>query len=285
MHMRLNATAIATSVLVASPVGADPAASVVRVGNTSEIRLSYRTEDRGTNSSGSSSGRNAILERVVAVTPEGVEYEYDLPDSASEADRKKQWFFPARVFKPNSSPAKLLNSLELTTRLDQWLASANWTHEMCGRWVFTWNAFQIVCDPTKVLDAVEPFDLRATQPRDGAILSHPAALASSIIRQIASNDSGATYVADFAVNPAVIRKQRAETDVVVGQISGKAVNLQAALEDHAKKQITGTIRITFETDSAGDVLRRTTETHLETKVQDGGSETSKRTETVERVNY
>jgi hypothetical protein len=135
-----------------------------------------------------------------------------------------------------------------------------------------------------VLEAIQPFDLRAIKPSDGAIVSHPAALASSTMSQTSIDGSGATYIAHFAVNPAVVRKERAEADVVVGQITGEPVNLQSALDELAKQQITGTIRLTFETDSAGEVLRRTTEINLKTQAQDGSSETSKRTETVERVN-
>lgn len=283
MHFRFVVTAFLASLVAANPVFADAAAPALRAGDTAEIRLSYSTEEHGKSSSGSSSGHDTILERVISVTAEGVEYEYDLPLSVTKADHKREWFFPVRVFRPSVGAAELRNRPELESRLDKWLASAKWTREMCGRWIFTWNAFQIVCDPKKALDAVEPFDLRAVHPHDGATMANPAALENGIIRRTASSESGVTYVSEFAVNPAVVRQERAEAAVVVGEITGEPVTLQKALNDLAKEQVTGTIRITYETDPDGRVRRRTTETNLETKQPDGAFETSKRIETAERV--
>lgn len=272
------------SLLYCGVAHADEGSTKPIIGEKSIIRLSYRTEDTDSDGSrGTSSGHDSILERVVAVLPEGVEYEYDLPPEASKQDRQREWLLPARILRPTTGAARLLNEPELEARLDKWLASAKWTREICGRWIFTWNAFQIVCDPKKALSTVELFNLDAIQPTDGKPITIPRAQAGGIIRQISNGKAGATYEVSFAVDPLEVRKERAEADVAVGSITGKQVSLQTALEEHAKNKVSGTIRISFETDDIGKVWRRITETKLSTTKPDGKTELSERVETVERV--
>jgi hypothetical protein len=62
----------------------------------------------------------------------------------------------------------------------------------------------------------------------------------------------------------------------------KPVTLDAALRERAGETISGTISVTFETDSAGNVRRRTKVTKLDIKGPDGQSETETVTETLER---
>jgi hypothetical protein len=79
-----------------------------------------------------------------------------------------------------------------------------------------------------------------------------------------------------------IRRERAESDVAVGEVMNKPVTLEGALNNHAKDMISGTISVTFDTDSQGNVWRRTKITKLEIKTADGKSETDAVTETLER---
>ena len=78
------------------------------------------------------------------------------------------------------------------------------------------------------------------------------------------------------------RLTSAESDVVVGEIMDKPVSLDAALRERAREIVSGTISVTFETDPAGNVRRRTKVTKLDIKGPDGRSETRTVTETLER---
>jgi hypothetical protein len=84
------------------------------------------------------------------------------------------------------------------------------------------------------------------------------------------------------VDPDAVRRGRAESDVVVGEIMNKPVSLDAALRERAREIVSGTISVKFETDPAGNVLRRTKVTKLDITRPDGRSETETVTETLER---
>jgi len=62
-----------------------------------------------------------------------------------------------------------------------------------------------------------------------------------------------------------VRRGRAESDVVVGEIMNKPVSLDAALRERATEIASGTISVEFETDPTGNVRRRTKVTKLEIK--------------------
>jgi hypothetical protein len=84
------------------------------------------------------------------------------------------------------------------------------------------------------------------------------------------------------VDADTVRRARAESDVVVGEIMKKPVSLDAALHERAGEIVSGTISVAFETDPAGNVRRRTKVTKLDIKRPDGRSETQTVTETLER---
>jgi hypothetical protein len=255
-----------------------------KVGEEYEIVKSYETSQDTSDgsSSGSSSGHDAVLERVVAVSPDGLELEYDLPKDATAEERFREWQFPARVFKPFAGPMQLLNPDELGKRVDLWLKAANWTRDVCGRWIFTWNAFRIECDPAAVIKTIEEYDLRSVQLGDGEPYEVAEALGPGILTKKAAGLGGATYSVVMEIDPEAVRRGRAESDVAVGEMLQKPVTLDAALTHRAKESISGTISIAFETDSAGNLKRRTKVIKVETRRPDGQSETQTSTETVER---
>jgi len=86
----------------------------------------------------------------------------------------------------------------------------------------------------------------------------------------------------MSVDANAVRRARAESDVVVGEIMKKPMSLEAALQERAREVISGTISVAIETDPAGNVRRRTKVTKLYTKGRDGRSETQTITETLER---
>lgn len=274
-----NVAARAALLMMFLQAAAEPA----QAGEEHEISRAYKSSQHSsTGSSGSSNGRYVLVERVVSASASGLELEYDLPKNTTAQDRARQWQFPARVFRPVSGAMRLLNEHELETRVDDWLKTAGWTRAMCGRWVFTWNAFRIECDPQSVLKTISTYDLRAVDLREGALYQDPEARTPAVLTKRTAQADGVTYVAVAEVDSDVVRRARAESDVAVGEVMREPVTIDAALREHAKDSVSGTISITFHADREGEVLRRTRMTKLETKKPDGSSESASMTETVER---
>lgn len=267
----------ATSAMAASS-GFDP-----KAGEQHEITASYETSQQGSDgSSGSSGGRYAMLERVIAVSNLGVELEFDLPADATEEDRARTWKFPARIFHSTDGTLRLLNGDDMEKRIDRWLTAAGMTREMCGRWIFTWNAFRIECDPESVMADIEAINLLSTDLREGAAYQQPETLGSGTLSRISDGPNGATYTVTLAVDPDAVRRSRAESDVIVGEIVQDPVTLEAALDARSNESVSGTIEVTFDVDPSGNPTRRTVVTTLETVNADGVRETDRRTVTVER---
>ncbi len=254
-----------------------------QVGDTYEITLTRDSAQQGSDrSSGSSHDKDAIIERVIGLRADGLELQYDLPNAATADERAGNWQFPARVFKPFSGPAQLLNGPEVEARVDDWLKTAEWPRTVCGHWIFTWNAFRIECDPQSVIKTVQSFDLRSADLREGAPYQEPEALGSGKLARKPAGPDGAIFAVEMPVDPDAVRRGRAESDVVVGEIMKKPVSLDAALRERAREIVSGTISVTFETDPTGIVRRRTKVTKLYIKGPDGRSETETVTETLER---
>ncbi len=252
-------------------------------GQEYEIRKSYETsESRSDGGSGSSQGTDTLLERVIDVRADGIELEFDLPKDATAQERSREWKFPARVFKPSKGPLQLLNRPELEARLARWLEAAKWTRAICGRWIFTWNAFRIDCEPQTVIDVVESYDLTLAELRDGALYHDTATRGPGTFVRKSTGPDTVTFSALMEVDHDAVRRARAEGDVVVGEMMQKPVTLDSALRERAKQSISGTISVTYETDAAGNPRRRTKVTKLHIKSPDGTSETTTATETVER---
>jgi hypothetical protein len=254
-----------------------------QVGDTYEISLVRDSARQGSDgSSGSSHDKDTIIERVIGLRADGLELQYDLPDAATADERATNWQFPARVFKPFGGSAQLLNGPELEARVDGWLKAAGWSRTVCGHWIFTWNAFRIECDPQSVIKTVQSFDLRSADLHDGAPYQEAEARGSGKLARNATGPDGANFSVELPVDPDAVRRARAESDVVAGEIMNKPVSPDAALRERAKEIVSGTISVTFETDPAGDVRRRTKVTKLNITGPYGRSETETVTETLER---
>ena len=254
-----------------------------QVGDTYEITLTTDSSQQGsTGSSGSSHDKDTIVERVIGLRADGLELQYDLPNSATADERARNWQFPALVFKPFGGPAQLLNGPELEARLDGWLKAAGWSRTVCGHWIFTWNAFRIECDPQAVIKTVQSFDLRSADLRDGAPYQETEALGCGKLARKAAGSDSAIFVVELPVDPDAVRHARAESDVALGEIMSKPVSLDAAFRERATESVSGTISVAFETDPAGNARRRTKVTKLNITGPDGRSETETVTETLER---
>jgi hypothetical protein len=277
LTMTLAFLGAGTAILFA---GATPAlAQAMQVGDVYELAQSYQTTETSSDGSkGSSSGRTALIERVVGLRDGGVEVEYDLPPDATPKDRAREWMLPAPVFKAADGSRLLLNAAQLEARLDGWLKAAKSDRSACGRWIFTWTAFRIECDPQAILARTAELDPAAQIVKEGATYSDPRAAQDGRIVQTGK----AAFSVTVRVDPDKARHERAETDVVVGEVSGKPVSLEAALRERAGEQVTGSITVTWETDATGVARRRVKTTRTEIRREDGVTEEKTGTETVER---
>jgi hypothetical protein len=167
-------------------------------------------------------------------------------------------------------------------RVDAWLKAAGSSRAACGHWIFTWNAFRIECDPQSVIKTIQLFDLRSVELGDGVPYRENDALGFGKLVRTTGGPEGATYSVEMPVDPESVRRGRAQSDVVVGEIMNKPVTLDAALQQRASEVVTGTISVEFETDRAGDLRRRLKTTKLQIKGQDGRSASETITETLER---
>jgi hypothetical protein len=269
---------LAATMLVPAVAFAQPHA-----GDTYEIIRTSDSTDRSAHSSGTAHDKDTLVERVLAVREDGIELEYDLPAGITAQERAGSWQFPVRVFKPLGRPLVLRNRAELESRVDAWLKSGGLKRTACGRWYFTWNAFRVECDPASVLDTVTAFDLRPDDLRDGGFYKDKIARAAAPLRRMpAGSTSGTVFTAEMAVDPDIVLRERAEADVVVAEIGGKALALDSALRARAAERVSGTVRVTFYADAAGNVHRRKKVTKLETNRPDGQTESRTVVETLER---
>jgi hypothetical protein len=285
MRMKLNGFRgmLAALLILASVANAGMFPPAPQVGDTYEITLIKDSVQQGSNgSSGKSHDKDTIIEQVTRVRADGLELQYDLPNTTTADERTRIWQFPVRVFKPFGGPTQLLNGPELEARLEGWLKAASLSRTACGHWIFTWNAFRIECDPQSVIKAVQSYDLRSANLLEGGLYQDSEAGSSGKLARRAGGVDGETFAVEMPVDADAVRRTRAESDVVVGEIMKKPVSLEAALHERAAEIVSGTISVAFETDPAGNVRCRTKVTKLDIKRPDGRSETQTVTETLER---
>lgn len=275
----LLALAVATALAPRPSQGAETSAARHRVGDVFEITRVRDSASKGDGSSGSTHDRDLIVERVIEVRPGGLVLEYDLPAAATARDRASNWQFPVRVFVPNRGALQLLNGPELEARVDPWLRAAEMSRANCGRWIFTWNAFRIECDPNSVIGVIEGFRFVPGQLRAGDLYQDDEALAPG---RVSAGPASATFRVSLVIDPDRVRRRRAESDVVVTEIMRKPTTLDAALRERAKEDISGSISVTFSTDAAGDIRRRIKVVELAIKTPDGKTERETVTETIEK---
>ncbi len=240
------------------------------------LKLSYETSgETSDGGSSSSSGQDSLLEEVIAVTSGGVELRYDLPPDVE----KDEWMLPVRILRPTSGPPQLLNELDLNKRLEAWLKRAKFDRSMCGRWIFTWNAFQIDCDPKSAIAMVDSFDLRAIDLGDGAALKDDYARQPTPLVRAGTR----TWTATFPVDPEKVRVNELKTSAVVAEILKDDGLQEKQRREIAASQIGGTVVITLETNDDGDVIKRVRRSEIRLVKPSGASELRTSTETLDRT--
>ncbi|TPG22282.1 hypothetical protein EAH87_00195 [Sphingomonas koreensis] len=252
-----------------------------RVGEAFQITTDREMEQHGNrvgSQRGTSTDRDSYVERVAAVRPDGVVLEYDLPENANPDDRSSNWQFPFQVLKAPDGTIRLLNAPELATRIDRWLKAAGMSRAACGKLVFTWNAFRIDCDPQSTIRWLAAVAL-PDRLEAGTTFSDPDARTSTTLRQASAD----RLVATLPIDPAALRRQRAQTDVAVAELMHKALTLDAALKAHEAETVTGTIEITFDLDSVGRAHRRTRVKTVQIAWPNGRIDTQTVTDTLMRT--
>lgn len=254
-----------------------------KIGDTYEMRLERSSQRNKNGSSGSSTTRLTLTERVVALQPEGIVLEFDLPPEIAGKDREREWQFPARVLKRPDGSLELLNSDELEARAAAWLEWAELDPSACGTWLFTWRATKIECDPQSAITRIQPFDLRPINLADGAMYQEQGADRPSRLEMTPQESGGAIFLAEMKVDPDAMRRERAESDLIVAKIYGRGVStLEEALQNRSQDRYSGTIVTEFETDAAGRVVRKTTVVQVETEFPDQTVESRMTIQTVLR---
>lgn len=261
--MRIWATIAAVCLTVYA--GCANAAPAFREGEVYEILTSYETSEEGSDgSTGTSSGYDTIVVKIVKVTNEGLELEYDLPVDYQDIPAEKKalareqfWQFPARIFEPTGGPKQLLNAAELERRLDIWLSKAKIERSLCGRWYFTWDAFKVECDPQSVLAQVETFDPTVRTIRDGIAYPDDAALEPIILKQNAAKTMPLSFSGSGPIDANKIRKAAAEQRVITSQILRNETTMEEALKQQANDKISGIVTVMIETDSDGEIIKKT----------------------------
>ena len=253
-------------------------------GDVFRITLTYSSESKGDNGSSSSSrGGHKYVERVDAVGPEGTERTFDITLEPGDERRLIVWQFPARVLEGPDGTLELLNRDDLERRRDAWLEAAEIPAEACGSWYFTWNAFQVECDPNTILETIRSITIQPPDLSEGELYEHPMALSPGRLAAERSASEGSIYSVVLEVDPDAVRRAEARSDVVVGEIMREPVLFKSAYAERAKEQISGTIEVTLEARGDGTVWKRSTSTEIEKRLPDGTSEHETSLEVIERV--
>ena len=233
-----------------------------KVGDRWIITSSQTSAETGNDDSSSSSQDNDVIaERVIAVRADGVELVYDLPQDTGARERAATWQLPVRVFKPLNGPIQLLNEAELESRVDGWLKKAKWTRAACGKVGFTWTAFRVECDPKSALLIVDHFALPDTLAV-GDMVTDPKSRTPLPLARGANEKGEPSLAAQLMIDPDQIRRDRAQTQVAVAEITGKPISLDSALVAEQLVKPSGTITLSYDLDSSERVWRRTKVTRI-----------------------
>lgn len=241
-------------------------------GSLFEVRVAYESESAGGESSGTSRGHDTLIERIIAVDPTEIVVRYERIPSprryVGEQPNLIDWEFPATISVLDPDAIILQNVDEIEARNAEWRQAAGIPDEACGLWYFTWNAFEIECDPNTVVQALEAFMLYNKELYEGREIKEPHTLEGSVLTFVSSLPL--TLQADFILDPEIIRKERAQQDVIVAQImQSETITLEDAIEGRATEQISGTLTTEWELDELGRVIKRTRNSNIAIELESG----------------
>jgi len=261
-----------TALLLAALLAPSMAAAQ-QAGDQFQLVRTTQTEQRSPGAMQSTQNSDALLERVVAVTPAGIELEYSLPPGS-----QGRWDFPVRVLRTPDGALKLRNRAEIEARIDTSLKDMNLTRAACASPGSSGREARLNCDPESALHVVSGFDVGPFRPAQGSPYPDPQAARPG---RLQAKPNGKGFTAEMDMDPAGIRELRAQTDVMIAGMQGGKLSLDAARKAHAADKVSGTIRVTLDTDTAGETRRRTRIT-TQTTTRGDQTETLTVTEVIER---
>ena len=222
------------------------------------LALEYESSTTGADggSSGSSSGRQAIAERVIAAGSEGIEAEYTLPYDPAKVRGNDRWMFPVRIMVAADGRKTVLNEPELLARSEAWLAEMKWPREVCSRWTFSWMAYQIRCDPAAAIEVIERYGMQPGRIAEGQGYALEGALGPVVLARAGEAGGRVILTGSGPVDVAHLREEAARTALVVAEISRETLTPEEARAATAGITATGTISVTFEVDAQGLVWKR-----------------------------
>lgn len=268
------------AIILAALILAAPAAAQDYV---LEVEYSNSAEGTDGGSHSSSEGRQAIAERVIAVTGDGVEAEYTIPDDREDVRGNERWMFPARIRILADGSKTLLNPQELAARNAAWLTEAQWPREVCSRWLFTWTAIQILCDPEAAIEAIESYGMSPGRIAEGEAIALEGALGPIVLARTGEVDGRSILTGSGPVDVAYLRESAARTALVVAEIMDETLTPEAAQTQAAAITASGTVSVTFEVDTAGMVWKRTDRSEINITGDADGDETRRGERTVTRL--
>lgn len=222
------------------------------------LAMDYETSTEGgeDGSSSSSSGRQAIAERLVAVTRDGTEVEYTLPYDPEDVRGNERWMFPARIMVAPDGAKTLRNESELVARSEAWLAAMEWPREVCSRWTFSWTAYQIRCDTPAAIEVIESYGMQPGRIGEGQAYALKGARGPVLLARAGEAEGRVILTGSGPVDVGFLRDEDARAALVVAEVSREALTPEAAAAASAAITATGTVSVTFEVDAAGTVWRR-----------------------------
>ncbi len=265
-------TALALSVTATSAAANNPP-----VGASYEVWVEQETASESENGSGSSQSNSARQVTILADGPDGQTIVYDLPPDTTEKDRARTWQWPAKIVYAADGTARLLEREAHEARLTDWLKLANWTREVCGQWIFTWNAFYIECDPDAVIEDATAYKLPPADLAVGVMFARNGTVAPVPLVERALDDGRVVLEADMVLDPDYVRAEMVESDLIVAQIMGNPLTPDEAKAAHADDVIAGTITVQFDLTAAPDEWVRKDVTQMTVDEGEGDIETRKAT--------
>ncbi|MXP46399.1 hypothetical protein GRI43_03195 [Altererythrobacter luteolus] len=266
-------------------VSAIPFAAQANAGSdrASWLQLVYErssvSSDGGSNSS--SSGQQSLIETVMRNTDDGVVLRYDLPRDEAGNTRTKFWYFPADVLERPDGSLELLDVDSVKSRIDQWLTQRNIPREACGHWTHGGGfPYRVDCDPDSILDQIEAFDLRMPRLEAGAEFSHPMASSPGILERLAAPRTG--YFVVLSIDQQKARAEEAKNALILAQMLDEDLSREQAESDAAQTDFQGSIRMEFDLEPTGSVIKMSMRTNAVVTNPDGTRETKTSLVTVER---
>lgn len=221
-----------------------------------DITNSYSTSSQRPNGSGSSSGTTAYREAVRTEADGCRTRSFDLVDDPEQKRPLAIWQFPLVLRECPGVTPELTSRAAMLARRDAFLAAMGVGMETCGKRYFTWNVFEIECDPDAAVRGLAGIDLAAIRLEDGAEYVLPDTSTRVTLRQKGDAPPGQrVFTASGSVDSAFLRDRAAKGIMVVAEVSGEIVTREEALARIAGHQFSGESAITLvEEPAAGRII-------------------------------